>query len=331
VYYIRSQNIIELRMYGIFMDNVNNAKNTGKFQDFLNSSAIICRSSAATSEAVINELVELASTNTPGLNCQDVKESVFAREAMFPTVIAPGLAMPHARVDGLENLVVALATVEKSVRFGSEDDGEDVKVVVLVLSPADNPGLHLHVVSALAREFSDLSKIEQVAELQSVAEVVEFFGVVQVRLPDYLKVGDLASGIGPVLQADDSLEFAFRKFGESRAEQIPVLDNEGSLLGVVMLKNILSYNLPLELLEGDDLSALYDLKPYAEVIRRAADIKVADVMTSDFETVCEDLPAAKLIKIFLQTPRRELLVVDAEKRLRGEVRLRDFCGKIFWE
>ena len=313
------------------MDNVNNSKSTGKFQDFVNSSAIICRSKAATSEEIINELVELATANTPGLNCQEVKDGVFAREAMFPTVIAPGLAMPHARIVGLENLVVALATVEKSVRFGGEDDGEDVRVVVLVLSPADNPGLHLHVVSALAKEFSDLSKIEQLAELKSVGEVVEFFGVVQVRLPDYLKVGDLASGIGPVLQADDSLEFAFRKFGESRAEQIPVLDDEGDLQGVVALKDILQYNLPEELLAKDDLSALYDLKPYAEVINKSSDIKVADVMTRDIETVSEDLPAAKLIKIFLQTPRRELLVVDGAGRLRGEVKLRDFCGKIFWE
>ncbi len=313
------------------MDNVNSSKNNVKFQDFVDAAAIICRQSAADNQAIISDLIRLAVKNNPSLKFDEVQSGVFAREAMFPTVIAPGLAMPHARVAGLDRLIVALATLKEPVRFGGEDDGEDVRVVVLVLSPADNPGLHLHVVSALAREFSDLEKIGQVADLESVEEVVNFFGVVQVRLPDYLKVGDIASGIGPVLQADDSLAFAFRKFGESRVEVIPVLDDDGKMLGVLTLKDILRYNIPMDLLESDNLTALYDLKPYAEVIGKAANIKVSEVMSDEFSAVNEDVAAAKVIKQLLASPINSIMVVDSENRLHGEVRLRDFCGKIFWE
>ena len=313
------------------MDNVNNAQNTGKFQDFINAGSIICRSNAASSEEIISELVNLAVANHPELDGNIVKAGVLAREAMFPTVIAPGLAMPHARIAGLERLVVALATVKNPVRFGTEEDGEDVRVVVLVLSPADNPGLHLHVVSALAREFSDLEKIGQVADLQSVDEVVSFFGVVEMRLPDYLKVGDIASGIGPVLQADDSLAFAFRKFGESLAEQIPVLDDCGNLQGVLALKDVLKYNLPMDLVENDDFTALKELKPFAELIVKADSVKVSEIMSREFETVSEDTPAGMLVKRFLRTTDTGILVVDSEGRLRGEVKFRDFCGKVFWE
>ena len=313
------------------MDSVNNSKNAGKFQEFVDAAAIICRSNAATSDEIITELVDLACVNNPALDRESVKAGVFAREAMFPTVIAPGLAMPHARIAGLDRLIVALATTQNPVRFGGEDDGEDVRVVVLVLSPADNPGLHLHVVSALAREFSDLKKIGQVADLASVDEIVAFFGVVQVRLPDFLKVGDIASGIGPVLQANDSLAFAFRKFGESRVDLIPVLDDNGKVQGVLTLKDVLQYNIPAGVLNGDNLSELYDLKPYAEVIGKAADIKVSEVMSCEFVVVNEDCAAAKLIKLLLDSPINSIMVVDGENRLRGEVRLRDFCGKIFWE
>ena len=313
------------------MDNVNSSKNNVKFQEFVDAAAIICRQSAADSQEIITDLIRLAVKNNPSLKFDEVQSGVFAREAMFPTVIAPGLAMPHARVAGLDRLIVALATLKEPVRFGGEDDGEDVRVVVLVLSPADNPGLHLHVVSALAREFSDLEKIGQVADLESVEEVVNFFGVVQVRLPDYLKVGDIASGIGPVLQADDSLAFAFRKFGESRVEVIPVLDDDGKMLGVLTLKDILRYNIPMDLLESDNLTALYDLKPYAEVIGKAANIKVSEVMSDEFSAVNEDVAAAKVIKQLLASPINSIMVVDSENRLHGEVRLRDFCGKIFWE
>ena len=151
------------------------------------------------------------------------------------------------------------------------------------------------------------------------------------RLPEYLKVGDIASGIGPVLQATDSLAFAFRKFGESRVELIPVLDDDGKLMGVLTLKDVLKYNIPEGVLESGDVSVLYDMKPYAEVIGKAENIQVSELMSSEFMAVNEDLPAANLIKLLLDSPVNSIMAVDSENRLRGEVRLRDFCGKIFWE
>ena len=110
-----------------------------------------------------------------------------------------------------------------------------------------------------------------------------------------------------------------------------MLDDDGNLCGVIALKDILRYNVPLDLVEKDDFNALSDLKPYAEVIAKSADIKVKKIMRSDFEKICEDQPAAKLIKMFLNTAAREVLVVDREGRLRGEVKLRDLAAKVFWE
>ena len=143
--------------------------------------------------------------------------------------------------------------------------------------------------------------------------------------------GDLASGIGPVLQVNDSLAFAFRKFGESLAEQIPVLDDCGNLQGVLALKDVLKYNLPMDLVENDDFTALKELKPFAELIVKADSVKVSEIMSREFETVSEDTPAGMLVKRFLSTNDTGILVVDSEGRLRGEVKFRDFCGKVFWE
>ena len=313
------------------MGNVNRAGTSGKFQDFLNSSAIICQSRAASAAAIINELVDRAADNNPTLDRDSVKKAVFERESIFPTVIAPGLAMPHARIAGLQELIVALATSKEGVAFGGVDDSETVRVAVLVLAPADNPGLHLHVVSALAREFSDLEKIDQLSELTSVDEVVKFFGVVPMRLSEYLKVGDVTSGVGPVVLPNDSLAFVLRKFAETNAEQIPVIDENGGVLGIVTLKNILSCNLPEGVLEQDDLSAIYDFRPYANMLKKSGDIQVSEVMEKSCVTVNEDEFAVQLLKSFVNTPVNEVLAVDKDQRLRGMVALKNFCAKLLWD
>ena len=138
VLYSVKVNLKTIQKHGTFMNNVNNSKSSGKFQDFVNAQAVVCHSCAAASEAVIDELIALIAAGNPAIDPAEVRRSVLEREAMFPTVIAPGLAMPHARVNGLDELVVALATSADGISFGSED--EKVRVVVLVLSPVDNPG-----------------------------------------------------------------------------------------------------------------------------------------------------------------------------------------------
>lgn len=310
------------------MYSVNNSGSSGKFQDFITESTIICHSKATTAEEIICELIATAVSHTEGLDLEEVKKEVFAREAMFPTVIAPGLAMPHARIANLDKLVVALATSQNGVAFGGVDAGaENVQVAVLVLSPADNPGLHLHVVSALAREFSDLEKIGKLASLNNVEEVVEFFGVVPVRLPEFLLAGDLASPVGTVLQESDSLEFAFRKFAETRANQIAVLDDDGNLCGVITPGDILKYSTPEGYPDRDDK----DFRVFANVIARAGDIATGSVMNREFAKINADLRAVELVKIFLDDPNVELLVVDKDNRLCGSIKLRDFAAKLFWE
>ena len=112
---------------------------------------------------------------------------------------------------------------------------------------------------------------------------------------------------------------------------IPVLDDDGNLLGVVTLRDILKYNLPMDYVLKDDLARLYDLKPLAEVIAKAGSVKVSELMSTEFEKVCEDVPAALLVRQFLCSNTSSVLVVDSENRLRGEVKLRDLCGKIYWE
>lgn len=305
---------------------------TGKFQDYVSASAIICHSTAESAEAIIHELAALAVADAPLLDKTAVARNVLEREALFPTVIAPGLAMPHARFNNLDDLIVALATSEKGIRFGTGEDAELVHVVALVLSPNNNPGLHLQVVSALAHEFRDLNKVDQLSQLTSVDEIVDFLGIVPMRLSEYLKVGEIASESGPVVLATDSLAFALRKFGEAPgAGQLPVIDENGGVQGVITLKAILDYNLPEGLIASGDLTAIYDFRPYAHLLGEADNITVAELMSNCFEKVSADIPAVQLLKIFLEKPVDEVLVLDNANRLQGIVKLRDFCAKLLWE
>ena len=76
------------------------------------------------------------------------------REKRMPTVIGSGLAVPHARSEHVDRLLVAMATSGKGIDFAVPGKPK-VNIVILILTPADDPGLHLQVLAALAKDFME--------------------------------------------------------------------------------------------------------------------------------------------------------------------------------
>ncbi|MCF7917061.1 MAG: PTS sugar transporter subunit IIA, partial [Candidatus Omnitrophica bacterium] len=72
------------------------------------------------------------------------------------TTLGEGIAIMHGRIPDLIEPAVALAVIPKdnAVDFGG---GEDVPVdiIYMVLSPLDDPELHLQILAAIARFLSD--------------------------------------------------------------------------------------------------------------------------------------------------------------------------------
>lgn len=301
-----------------------------EFHRFLAIGNIICHSRAASSEALIYEMAGLLARNNAGLDPAQVEKEVLERERLLPTVIAPGLAMPHARFDSLDRPLVALATHSAGVDFRAPGM-PPVRVAVLVLSPASNPGLHLQVMSALAREFKEPGHIGELAGLERPSEVLGFFSDQPFALPDFLTVGDIMTAEVPTLLEQDTLHCAIRRFAATRADQMAVLDDDGDLRGVVALPDILQYSLPDHVLWMEDLSPIYHFQPFADMLADANETRIADLMRDDFVRVGEDVPAVQAAKLFLTHRVQELVVVDAAGRLAGVVAMRDFCAKLFWE
>ncbi len=70
------------------------------------------------------------------------------REDLSSTAIGDGLAVPHGRVRGLRDTVLAVATSRRGVDFGAED-GRPVRAFFVLLSPADSAGAHLKAIAAI--------------------------------------------------------------------------------------------------------------------------------------------------------------------------------------
>lgn len=110
---------------------------------------------------------------TVNLPAEEVARGLAEREALGSTAIGGGFAIPHCKLRGLSGIVITLARFRNPVAFGSPE-GESVEFMFVVLSPPDQPALHLQALSQIARTLKSENIRRRLLEVHDGAEVVEF-------------------------------------------------------------------------------------------------------------------------------------------------------------
>ena len=96
------------------------------------------------------------------------------REKMDSTGFGEHLAIPHAKVKGLENPMIAIFRFTNGVEWNSVD-GKLVKVAIALIMPdKDEDNTHLVVLAKLSRKLMHEAFMKALLELEGKAELYEF-------------------------------------------------------------------------------------------------------------------------------------------------------------
>lgn len=116
---------------------------------FMNSRSFAPLLAAGECRQAIQHLVGLASKSA-GLDEQAVAAAVLAREETMSTAIGAGIAVPHARLAGLSQPVIAVGLAPAGIDFDAPD-GELTRLVFLILTPDHDEGAQLTIIADIAR------------------------------------------------------------------------------------------------------------------------------------------------------------------------------------
>ncbi len=106
--------------------------------------AILCQLEAGDKEDAIGQLIDalvLAKTLTKP-KAAKVRAEVLEREAQASTGIGRGVGIPHAKSEQVKGVLLAIGRIPGGIDFGAVD-GERVRIVLLLVSPASDNDAHL--------------------------------------------------------------------------------------------------------------------------------------------------------------------------------------------
>ncbi len=120
--------------------------------DFIVADAILpglrVQSKEAAIQALVYRLIDAGAI--PDALRDEVLAAVLRREAISPTAIGQGIAIPHAKHPGVPRVVAAVASCPDGIFFGGQY-GTDVHLIVLLVSPEDNATAYLKALSELSQ------------------------------------------------------------------------------------------------------------------------------------------------------------------------------------
>ncbi|MCP4288040.1 MAG: PTS transporter subunit EIIA [Gammaproteobacteria bacterium] len=123
-------------------------------ENFLTIDRISPTSGAGSKKRILEEVSALLAASTPGLTSEQVFDKLLERERLGSTGLGQGIALPHARIEGVENACGALVRLQSGVDFDAIDN-QKVDIVFGLMVPQQATEAHLQLLAHLATLFSN--------------------------------------------------------------------------------------------------------------------------------------------------------------------------------
>lgn len=152
------------------------------FREALSPDCIILDLKGTDKESVITELVDRLASKGLLADRSTVLRDVLEREKSMSTGMQHGIALPHAKTEGVSRIVAALGLKPGGVDFKSLD-GEPAKVILLLASPGKQAGPHIQVLASAAALLNDEIRRADLLAAQSVEEAAVILGLPARKTP----------------------------------------------------------------------------------------------------------------------------------------------------
>lgn len=117
--------------------------------DFLAGESVVPSLAAADRTSAIRELSDKAATQA-AVPADKIAQAALAREEEFGTALGYAIAIPHVRMAGVRNPVVAIGRSPQGLDWNAPD-GKPVHRVFFLLTPADVNDVHVQLLAEIAR------------------------------------------------------------------------------------------------------------------------------------------------------------------------------------
>ncbi|MBB6478437.1 CBS domain-containing protein [Spirochaeta isovalerica] len=250
----------------------------------------------------------------------EVKDKVREREAQGTTVLPTGVAIPHARIEGFQDLLIGVWIPEEPLKT---EQGE-IGILFFFLTSQVGSLNYLPILSSIARSCSK-DNFPYNLKGMNIHQIQDYFNGMVFRKE--LTVEDIMTPDPVTCSKDTTLEELLDLFFEKGLSYIPVIDEKNRQIGEVTIKDVLSEGVPDYIKRLGNVRFLKTLEPFEALLRNEKTILVKDIMRPCNRGLPKEASIIEAVSNISSKGYRHLPIFDG-KELIGLVSETDILHKV---
>jgi CBS domain-containing protein len=151
--------------------------------------------------------------------------------------------LPHFRTEAVKKLSTAVGVSLTPIRW-EKDVNRAARIVILIVAPPRETATYLQVVAAFARLLSDPATVLAMLAAKTPEQLVQVGALQAYELPTHLAVRDLMTSDVLSARPEQTLGDVARMMMDKDVRALPVVDDNGALVGMVTHRELLKYLIP---------------------------------------------------------------------------------------
>lgn len=248
------------------------------------------------------------------------------REGKISSYVGHGVAIPHAKVDGLNRIFVGLLTSGPGID-AQDPPGERIHLLFMILTPPEKNTLMLQTLAAVARLCHAKEVRESLRRTKTAGRIIKQVEESGIDVKNTISAADIMVPPPDKLLPEMPLKEAIEKIIGAPGDGLPVTDAQGKLLGELTSVEVLTIGLPkyVDLLKDDTF--LTQFEPFEDYFQQEEQLTVREVMTREMLTADTDTPIIKITNM-LVSGDRTCVYVQRDGKLVGIVYRRDLLSRV---
>ena len=291
---------------------------------YLNPQDIIVESRILSKEQVYHDLVNRICRNHHLPVCgKPLLDLIMLRDSEAPTAYNTGIAIPHIRMEGFEDTVVAMAFLQNPLTIN------EIKVhwVVLIITDKSSSKIYLNMVAALLKLSRDEQAMNRLNAASDGHSIHHHLKEMNVEIKKEIFISDIMITDPVAAKPDATLYELNNLMKQHNIAGMPVVDDHNNYLGEINILNVMKVGIPEYMMMLENLNFLISFEPLENLFDRQDEIMVKEIM----ETDCLYLaPEASIIEAVFEmiTHNRRYMSVVKDKKLVGLVSAMDILRKV---
>ncbi|MBC2854142.1 MULTISPECIES: CBS domain-containing protein [Cetobacterium] len=303
-----------------------------KLSSYLSEKVIIPNIKGNNINELIENLLDQLVENNKSLKNEKaiMKKAVLKREEEASTYLGHGVAIPHARLEHYDDILVAIGFPEKPVMVKTLDNKEEeLKIVILVIADVLKGKKILKIMSGISKlAMKNKVILDRIIEEKDPIETIKILEAANIEVDHNITAEDLMTNIPKPVKETNTLEDIAKIIIMEKVSGIPVVDKNNNFLGEITERELISFGMPKYTTILNDLNFMTVGEPFENYLINEKTTTIEELYRREgVVTVDREASLMEVSYLFMNRGVTRIYVVESGKYL-GIILRSDIIRKI---